>query len=289
MLAATRKQSAPFCGSLFHKSRLTFASDFDTIPVNVGHPSEVVRQPIQRGPQMKDYWVLLGSFGSGKSELALNMAIRAAKNGPCTLVDLDVVNPYFRSSERGDVLSRAGVELIMPPFALEKIEILSLSARVYSAFAPGEGSVFFDIGGDHIGSVALGQYKPHFDKVPEENLHVLFIVNPMRPTAADLESAYTTLEKIRFVSRLPVTGIVNNGNLAGETDYTHLYEGYKLVKALSERTGIPVWGTAGTQNVLDAFDAYARENGLSERYIGVRQPIEVLMHRSWDKFLTEGL
>ena len=238
---------------------------------------------------MKEYWVLLGAFGSGKSELALNMAIAAAKRGPCTLVDLDVINPYFRTSERADVLEPAGVELIMPPYALEKIEIMSLSARVYAAFTPGEGSVFFDIGGDHVGSIALGQYKPHFQKIPKENLHVLFIVNPMRPTAADLESAYATLEKIRFVSRLDVTGIVNNANLAGETDYTHLVEGYELVKALSERTGIPVWGTCGMPKVLEAFDAYAGEHGLDERYIGVRQPIEVYMHRSWDKFLTEGL
>ena len=238
---------------------------------------------------MKDYWVLLGSFGSGKSEIALNMSIRAAKSGPCTLVDLDVINPYFRTSERGDVLTPAGVELIMPPYALEKIEIMSLSARVYSAFTPGEGSVFFDIGGDHVGSIALGQYKPYFDRIPDEHKNILFIVNPLRPTAADVESAYAVLEKIRMVSRLDVTGLVNNGNLAGETDVTHLVEGYELVKGLSEKTGIPVWGTCGTQNVLDAFDAYAKENGLDPEYIGRYQPIEVLMHRSWDKFLNEGL
>ncbi len=238
---------------------------------------------------MKEYWVLLGSFGSGKSELALNMSIEAAKHGPCTLVDLDVINPYFRTSERGDVLTPAGVELIMPPYALEKIEIMSLSARVYSAFTPGEGSVFFDIGGDHVGSIALGQYKPQFDGVPKDRLHVLFIVNPLRPTAADVESAYAVLEKIQFVSRLDVTGIVNNGNLAGETGVEHLLQGYELVKGLSEKTGIPVWGTCGTEDVLDAFKAYADAHGLDPVYIGRYQPIEVLMHRSWDKFLNEGL
>lgn len=238
---------------------------------------------------MKDYWVLLGSFGSGKSELALNMSINAAKHGPCTLVDLDVINPYFRTSERGDVLTPAGVELIMPPYALEKIEIMSLSARVYSAFTPGEGSVFFDIGGDHVGSIALGQYKPYFDRIPDEHKHILFIVNPLRPTAADVDSAWAVLEKIQLVSRLSVTGIVNNGNLAGETDYTHLLEGYELVKALSEKTGIPVWGTSGMQNVLEAFDTYAKAHGLDPKYIGRYEPIEVLMHRSWDKFLNEGL
>ena len=238
---------------------------------------------------MKDYWVLLGSFGSGKSELALNMSIHAAKSGPCTLVDLDVINPYFRTSERGDILEPAGVELIMPPYALEKIEIMSLSARVYSAFTPGEGSVFFDIGGDHVGSIALGQYKPYFDKIPKENLHILFIVNPMRPTAADLESAYNVLYKIQFVSRLNVTGIVNNANLAGETEVENLVEGYALVKALSEKTGIPVWGTSGTQKTLDEFDRYADAHHLDRTYIGRYQPIEILMHRSWDKFLKEGL
>ena len=238
---------------------------------------------------MKDYWILLGSFGSGKSELALNLALEKAKEGPCTLVDLDVINPYFRTSERGDVLEPAGVELIMPPFALEKIEIMSLSARVYSVFSPGEGTVIFDIGGDDVGSIALGQYKPRFDLIPKDKLHILFIVNPLRPTAADLPSALDTFSKIQYVSRLNITGVVNNANLAGETDVSHLLEGYELVKALSRETGVPVWGTCGTREVLDKFRTYAAEKGLDPAFIGKYQPIEVMMHRSWDKFLAEGL
>ena len=238
---------------------------------------------------MKEYWVLLGSFGSGKSELALNLAVQKAKEGPCTVVDLDVINPYFRVSERGDVLSAAGVKLIMPPFALHKIEIMSLSAEVYSVFAPGEGTVIFDIGGDDIGSIALGQYKPRFEQIPAEQMQDLFIVNPLRPTAADLPSALSTLDKIRYVSRMEVTGIVNNANLAGETDLSHLLEGYELVKGISDETGIPVWGTCGKPEVLEAFRAYAAGHGLDPACIGRYQPIEVMMHRSWDKFLAEGL
>ena len=238
---------------------------------------------------MKEYWVLVGSFGSGKSELALNLAVEKAQSGPCTVVDLDVINPYFRISERGDVLSPAGVELIMPPFALEKLEIMSLSARVYSVFAPGEGTVIFDIGGDDVGSIAMGQYKPRFDQIPREKIHVLFIVNPLRPTAADLPSALDTFYKIQYVSRLNITGIVNNANLAGETDVSHLVEGYALVKALSEQTGVPIWGTCGTAELLNEFRSYAAEKGLDPAYIGKYQPIEVMMHRSWDKFLAEGL
>ena len=238
---------------------------------------------------MREYWVMVGAFGSGKSELALNMAVRAAKNGPCTLVDLDVINPYFRTSERGDVLEKAGVELISPPYALHKIEIMSLSPRVYAAFAPGEGTVFFDVGGDHVGAVALGQYKPNFRNIPPENLHVLFVVNPLRPLAADLPGARAMLDKIQGVSRLRVTGIVNNANLAEQTGVEHLVQGYELVRGLSEETGIPVWGTCGTPEVLDAFESYISAHDLEERFIGKKYPIEVMMHRSWDKFLKEGL
>ena len=238
---------------------------------------------------MKTYWVLVGSFGSGKSELALNLALEKAKEGPCTLVDLDVINPYFRTSERGDVLKPAGVELIMPPFALDKIEIMSLSAQVFSVFSPGEGNVIFDIGGDDVGSIALGQYKARFDQVPPERINVLFIVNCLRPTAADFDSAMDVLAKIQYVSRLKVTGIVNNANLAGETEACHLAEGYELVKRLSEATGIPVWGSCGTLEVLNSFKLYVKEQGLDPTYVGRYQAIEVMMHRSWDKFLKEGL
>ena len=239
--------------------------------------------------RVKEYWVLLGSFGSGKSELGLNLALEKAKAGPCTVVDLDVINPYFRISERGDVLTPAGVELIMPPFALEKIEIMSLSARVYSVFSPGEGAVIFDIGGDDVGSIALGQYKPRFDQIPRDKLHVLFIVNPLRPTAADLESALDTLYKVQYVSRMEINGIVNNANLARETEISHLAQGYELVRALSRETGIPVWGTCGTSDVLRSFEEYAKAHDLDPAYIGKYQPIEIMMHRSWDKFLKEGL
>lgn len=238
---------------------------------------------------VKDFWVLVGAFGSGKSELALNMAVCKAAQEPCTLIDLDVINPYFRTSERFDVLNAAGVELISPPFAMQKIEILSVSPRVYSAFTPGEGSVIFDVGGDHIGAVALGQYKPNFNAIPQERLNVLFVVNPLRPLASDLPGALSLLDKIQQVSRLSITGIVNNANLAEQTTLSHLVDGYELVRELSKKTGVPVWGTCGTGEVLEAFQQYASSHQLDEAYIGQYYPIEVMMHRSWDKFLKEGL
>ena len=51
---------------------------------------------------MKKMYVLIGNYGSGKTELALNFAFKAAERGERTeLLDLDMVNTYFRLTERG--------------------------------------------------------------------------------------------------------------------------------------------------------------------------------------------
>ena len=60
---------------------------------------------------MKKTYVLVGNFGSGKSEISLNIAMKAneAKHGSTVLIDLDIVNPYFRSAERKDMLGENGM------------------------------------------------------------------------------------------------------------------------------------------------------------------------------------
>lgn len=268
---------------------MTFSEKNDKIKAKSDNNKHLSDNLSKGGVNLRKYWVLVGNFGSGKSELALNMAVNFAGQGSCTLVDLDVVNPYFRTSERGDVLDKAGVELISPPYALKKIEIMSISPRVYAAFAPGEGNVIFDVGGDNIGAVALGQYKGHFDAVPPEELNVLLVVNPMRPLAADATLTKSLMRKIEAVSRLSVTGLVNNSNLAGQTGLEHLLRGYEVVRELSQMTGVPVWGTCAEAELLAEFERHAEENGLEREYIGRAYPIEIMMHRSWDKFLKEGL
>lgn len=239
---------------------------------------------------MKEFFVFTGNFGSGKSELAINLALqKVQENPPCTLVDMDTINPYFRSAERGDVLKSAGVRVIAPPYALHKIEIMSVSAEVYSVFAQKDGTVIFDAGGDPVGAIPLGQYFPYFKDIPKEQLHVFMVINPFRPLAETADKAHALMEQIQMATRLAVTDIINNANLVEETTLEDLLTGYHVVKELSEKTGLPVHATTGTQKLLGEFAAYAKEHGLDPKYIGQLIPIDVIMHRTWNKFLKHGL
>ena len=49
--------------------------------------------------------VVTGHLGSGKTEFALNLALKLSSAGfSAALADLDVVNPYFRSREQKEFL-----------------------------------------------------------------------------------------------------------------------------------------------------------------------------------------
>ena len=63
---------------------------------------------------MKRIQMITGHYGSGKTEYAVNLALRLAAEGKKTvLADLDIVNPYFRSYEQTKRLEAAGIRVIV--------------------------------------------------------------------------------------------------------------------------------------------------------------------------------
>ena len=175
---------------------------------------------------MKKVKVLIGNYGSGKSELALNFAMQAAARGERTeLIDLDMVNTYFRLTERGKMVEQKEIRLVSPNFACSGIETLSLPAEVQSAFVLDWDSVIFDVGGDDVGSTALGRYHQDFLELPEGSLEVLNVVNIRRPLASTLEKVHRLQEGMQAHSRLQITGMINNTNLATMTTEQELWDG----------------------------------------------------------------
>ena len=235
---------------------------------------------------MKDVKVLIGNYGSGKSELALNFAMQAAARGDRTeLLDLDMVNTYFRLTERGKMVEQKEIRLVSPNFACSGIETLSLPAEVSSAFVLDWDTVIFDVGGEDVGATALGRYHQDFMALEPGALEVLNVVNIRRPLASTVEKIHRLQEGMQTHARLQITGMINNTNLSTMTSADDLWDGYELLRQVVELTGIPVAYTTGKKDILDAF--LARDP--DPKYVGKPVAIDVYMHRDWDSYIEYGL
>ena len=231
---------------------------------------------------MKKVYVLIGNYGSGKTELALNFAFKAAEEGKRTeLLDLDMVNTYFRLTERGKMTEMKEIRLVSPNFSCSGIETLSLPAEVASAFAMDWDTVVFDVGGDAVGSTALGRYHQDFMELEPGALEVLNVINIRRPLAGTVEKIIRLQEEMEAHSRLKITGMINNTNLATMTTPAELRDGYEMLREVSDRTGVPVMYTTGKKDMLDIFLA----EGHDPKYIGKPVAIDIIMKRDWDSYI----
>ncbi|MEG1514803.1 MAG: cobalamin biosynthesis protein CbiA [Clostridia bacterium] len=207
-------------------------------------------EPWNEGHRLK---VVVGHYGSGKSELSLNLALAARAQGlEATVVDLDIVNPFFRSAEQGALLSAKGIRLIAPPYALTGVDMPVLTAEVLSVFEFPDRPTVLDVGGDDAGAAALGRYKPQFDRCPPD---VYYVVNPYRPYSETVEQVIDMMARIASRARLCVTGLVNNANLGEETTPEQLLRGQLLLGEVSRRTQVPIAFMSGVQPVVEALSS----------------------------------
>ena len=213
---------------------------------------------------------LVGNYGSGKTEISLNLALKLARRGEkVTLVDLDIVNPYFRSSERTELLEKEGVKVYAPSFAMSTVDVPSLPADIQAVFADKSRRVIFDVGGDDTGAAALGQYKPYFD---QDDVEVLFVVNAFRPLSGDADSVCDLMLRVAGRSRLSPTAVINNANVAWETEESDLVRGEELLREVSTRMNLPIGYLCAKQDILDK---------LPDHLSGERIAIDILMRPEW--------
>lgn len=230
----------------------------------------------------KKMYVLIGNYGSGKTELALNFAVDAAARGERTeLLDLDMVNTYFRLTEPGRLTRMKEIRIVSPNYANSSVETLSLPAEVQSAFDMNWDTVVFDVGGDAVGATALGRYHEDFMALEDGALEVLNVINIRRPLAGTVEKICRLQEEMELHSRLKITGMVNNTNLAQVTTPEELRDGYEMIREVSELTGVPVKYTSGKKELLDTFLA----EGHDPKYIGIPMVIDTYMARDWDSWI----
>lgn len=195
------------------------------------------------------YLVFTGNYGSGKTEIALNLALESTKQMKTTLVDLDIVNPYFRSGEKAEELRDAGVRMLMPTYAMTTVDIPALPAEIQSVFEVPSDRVIFDVGGDDTGAAALGRYYPSF-MVRRKQTKMILVINCMRPLTRTKDEILDLAQRIQNRGRLKIDLMINNTNLADETTTEMIEEGERTVLECAEALNcIPVI-TAGKQDLL---------------------------------------
>ena len=202
---------------------------------------------------MRGYHIFIGNYGSGKTELSIHFAKEAIKqNLKVLFIDLDIVNPYFRSGEQKEMLEKLGIEVILPPYACSNVDMPVVPASVASAFSGKYDTVIFDVGGDNVGSAALGQYLPYFEKV-KSPLYLYNVVNTKRPLSSTPERIETLLYQMESACRLKINGLIQNSNLSVETTLDTLINGAKILHTVSVNTGIPILYTTATKDIIEEF------------------------------------
>ena len=183
-----------------------------------------------------------GHYGSGKTNIAVNYALHLAKEGkPVCIADLDIVNPYFRTADSRQELESAGVELISPQFANSNVDLPALPAQAYKLVQDKRCYGIMDIGGDDRGAYALGRYVPYMKQ--EKDYRMVYVANCYRPLTRTAAEALEVMQEIETACGLAFTDIVNNSNLASETDVQAVLDSRDFIQELSKLSGLPVFMT----------------------------------------------
>ena len=193
-----------------------------------------------------------GHYGSGKTNIAVNYALHLAKEGKqVCIADLDIVNPYFRTADSRQELESAGVELISPQFANSNVDLPALPAQAYKLVQDKRCYGIMDIGGDDRGAYALGRYIPFMKQ--ENDYRMVYVANCYRPLTRTAAEALEVMQEIEAACGLAFTDIVNNSNLATETDIQTVLDSRDFIRELSGLSGLPVFMTTARADLAEGI------------------------------------
>jgi len=204
-----------------------------------------------QGLTYKRVSIFCGHYGSGKTNIAVNYALRMKADGiPTKIADLDIVNPYFRTKDSAEELEAAGIPLISPAFANSNVDLPALPQELYSLVQRTDHHAVLDVGGDDRGAYALGRYAPY---ILEENDYDMFcVVNFFRPLTKTAEEAYAVMQEVSQAAGMPFTAIINNSNLGPHTTLADVAATEREVCRLSEMAAIPVRMTTVHRPLISA-------------------------------------
>ncbi len=182
--------------------------------------------------------IIIGHYGSGKSEFAVNYAVKMKEIFDyVSIADLDIVNPYFRSRERRDFFESIGVKVYDSSIRNTAVDIPALPAEMMGVILNPESKSVLDVGGDPVGARVLARYAEQIKNVEYD---MFFVINGRRPETSTVEGVLKYLKLIEATSKLKITGLINNTHLLKDTTAEDVEFGHELTKKVSWETDIPI-------------------------------------------------
>lgn len=180
--------------------------------------------------------VVIGAYGSGKSEYSINLAAEYLRKGfAVSLADLDVVNPYFRSRDVKDYFTSIGIDVICPEGEYRFADLPMISPRIHGAVKNKNRTVILDVGGDPAGCRALARFVPD---IIERGYQMHFVVNTRRPFTSGKEEIIEMMEMLETSSKLKISEIISNSNLLADTSSEIIETGINIADQVAVEKNI---------------------------------------------------
>lgn len=197
--------------------------------------------------------VVCGHYGSGKTNVALNMAYDLKARGKeVSIADLDIVNPYFRTKDSISELENRGIKLICSDYAGTNLDIPALPDEMYAVTDNKSQNFVLDIGGDDRGALALGRLAPQI--IAENDYSMIAVVNMYRPLTRDAVSTVEVLREIEYAGGIKFTGIINNSNLGVDTTADDVLNSVEYANSVSGLMNLPVVATSADERLQNQLD-----------------------------------
>ena len=197
--------------------------------------------------------VIVGTYGSGKTEVTINLALHAKASGKeVAVADLDLVNPYFRTREARALLTRLGIDIVLPPPAYMHGDLPILTPAVGGLIRAPKELTILDLGGEDAGVTVLAALA---DSLAQRPVNVWQVVNPNRPGAATVDGCLKMQALIQRTAKLAVTGFIGNAHMMADTTVADVVNGHRFCRDLADAAGKPLAFVTAPVHLLPALDA----------------------------------
>ena len=193
--------------------------------------------------------IVIGAYGSGKSEIAVNMSLAQRKAWPekhLLIADMDIINPFYRSSDCAPALEKAGIRVISPMYAGSNVDAPVIPADIFSIFDDETYTGVFDIGGEDMGATVLGSMRKRIENTDSQ---ILMAVNTLRPFTSDPGQIAEMTAILSEAAGFKIDGYLHNTNLLDETTPAQIEEGERIMEEASKLTGVPVVATCFMEDI----------------------------------------